>query len=263
MILPQMHGSGPDADFFIYSACDQNYFDQFARELISSIRANSPDHLHLHIFNPRQDQLDHCNAQSKVTVTYEYVPPELFDAAAAQWDTVTDPVRLSQLERTRNAMKKGQDRDLHHRMQKTYYACARFVRLQEIFSESTTVFAADIDAVVRLAIPELPKEKDFYIHHITGKKARFLAGGLWLNSAKETKNFLHDYAQRLRTNIGQDYLYWGIDQDVLDPIIPKYNHGQLPIEYIDWNMHSSSYVWTAKGSRKDLEIFINETKKYR
>ena len=261
MILPQMHGSAPDADFFIYSACDQSYFDQFARELINSIQANSPDHLHLHIFNPRQDQLDYCAGQTGVTVTYEHVPPELFDAAAAQWDTVTDPLRRSQLERTRNAMKKGQDINLHHRMQKTYYACARFVRLAELAS-SASFMSMDVDAIVRGNIPRLSRQHDFYLHRITGAKARTLAGGMFVNAQGRSSEFLNQYAQALRTSIENDYVYWGLDQDILDQIVPRYECGNLPISMIDWDMRPDSVIWTAKGTRKDLPEFMAEKRRY-
>lgn len=261
MILPKMHGAAPVADFFIFSACDQSYFDQFARELINSTRANSPDPLHLHIFNPRQDQLDYCANQVGVTVTYEYVTPDQFNTAAAQWETVTDPVRRAQLERTRNAMKKGQDLDLHHRMQKTYYACARFIRLAEL-AGSASFMSMDVDAVVRGTIPRLSQQHDFYLHKITGAKARILAGGMYVNAQGRSSEFLNQYAQALRSSLENDYIYWGLDQDVLDQIVPRYASGNLPISMIDWDMRPDSVIWTAKGTRKDLPQFIAEKRRY-
>lgn len=261
MILPQMHGTAPNADFFIYSACDQIYFDQFARELINSISANSPDHLHLHIFNPRQDQLDYCAAQPQLTVTHEHVAADLFDLAAARWNTVTDSLGKSQLERTRNAMKKGQDRDLHQRMQKTYYACARFVRLAEL-AGSASFMSMDVDAVVRGSIPRLSQQHDFYLHKITGAKARILAGGMYVNSQGRSSEFLNQYAQALTASIENDYIYWGLDQDILDQIVPKYTSGDLPLSLIDWHMRPDSVIWTAKGTRKDLPQFMAEKKRY-
>lgn len=261
MILPTIHGCAPTADFMIYSACDQGYFDQFARELINSIRSNSPYHLHLHIFNPRSDQLEYCADQTDVTVTYEYMTSDLFDAAAAQWDTVTDPLRRSQLERTRNAMKKGQDLDLHHRIQKTYYACARFVRLAEL-AGSASFMSMDVDAIVRGNIPRLDRRYDFYLHRITGAKARTLAGGMYVNAQGRSSEFLNQYAQALRASLEGDYVYWGLDQDILDQIVHKYECGNLPISMIDWDMRPNSVIWTAKGTRKDLPEFMAEKKRY-
>ena len=137
----------------------------------------------------------------------------------------------------------------------TYYACARFIRLADIFDGA--VFACDIDAVVRKPIPKL-KKQDFYLHQIFGSKARFLAGGLYLNNDV----FLKQYTNDLWDNIEQDRLYWSIDQDLLDPCVPQYNYGQLPMELIDWEMRTDSVIWTAKGTRKDLAVFKQEQTKY-
>jgi hypothetical protein len=124
------------------------------------------------------------------------------------------------------------------------------------------LLAIDIDAVIRRPLPELDNARDFYMHYISGKKARYLAGGLYLTGNPNGYNFLKEYADILKTNIETDNLYWGIDQDVLTDIVPKYHWSDLPIEYIDWNMQERSYIWTAKGTRKDLEIFVNEKQKY-
>jgi hypothetical protein len=262
MILPTMTGSAPGVPFAIYTACDTAYFDEFAPALIRSIQANSPDHLHLHIFNPRTDQLDFCADQIGVSVSYEHVTAEQFDSAAAKWtSTGLDTLARSQLERTQNAMRKGHDRDLHHRMQKTYYACARFIRLAELGFEGA-VMSMDVDAVVRNHIPRLGTQHDFYLHKITGAKARILAGGMYLNSQGRSWEFLNQYAQLLRVSLEQDHIYWGLDQDILDRVVPRYNTGNLPISMIDWDMRPDSCIWTAKGTRKDLPKFIAEKQRY-
>lgn len=262
MILPTMHGAVAPVDFFIYSACDSAYFDEFAGSLIGSIQANSVDHLHLHIFNPRQDQLAWCATQPRLSVSYEHVDLSAFDAATAYWNNIqNDTVDKSRLERTRNAMKKGQDRDLHHRMQKTYYACARFIRLAEL-AGSASFMSMDVDAVVRASIPRLGQEHDFYLHKITGAKARILAGGMYLHAQGRSQQFLTEYSQALKDSLASDCIYWGLDQDILDQIVPRYASGHLPITLIDWDMRPDSIIWTAKGTRKDLPKFIAEQKKY-
>lgn len=262
MILPTMTGAAPQVPFAIYTACDAAYFDEFAPALIRSIQANSPDHLHIHIFNPRPDQLEFCAQQTGVTVSYEHVTADQFNTAAARWGRADlDAVARSQLERTHSAMRKGQDRDLHHRMQKTYYACARFIRLAEL-NFSGTVMSMDVDAVVRSHIPRLSTEHDFYLHKITGAKARILAGGMYLNPQGRSGEFLNCYAQQLRVSLEQDHIYWGLDQDILDHVVPGYSSGHLPISMIDWDMRPDSCIWTAKGTRKDLPKFIAEQQRY-
>jgi len=262
MIIPPLQGSCTQQTFFIYAACDQKYFNEFGYEFIHSIKQNTDLGVHMHVFNPTTEQIDFCNTISRVSMTYEDVPLDLFRPAALKWATVpvAEPLK-SQYDRTLNAMGKGRDANVLERMQKTYYACARFVRLAHLF-QSTPALCADVDAVVRKSIPMLETTRDFYIHRITGKKARFLAGGLFPNPTDQTRKFLQEYADQLTSYIEQDYVYWGLDQDLLDPIVPKYNFGQLPIGYIDWDMRDSSYIWTAKGTRKELATFINEKKKY-
>jgi len=147
-------------------------------------------------------------------------------------------------------------------MQRTYYACARFIRLQQMFPPGAQVLAIDSDAVVRADVPKLPATVDFYLHHISGRKARYLAGGLYLTGTAGSHGFLNSYSDVLNQAIDQDRLYWGLDQDVLNNIVPQYQHGQLPTSYIDWEMRPNSFVWTAKGQRKDLAVFVNELKKY-
>lgn len=255
MIIPPLQGTCTQTKPFVYAACDSDYFTEFGREFINSIQQNTQFGTHIHLFNPTEDQLNFCHKKN-VSVTHESVPFDLFTTIS------TDCLELKQLERTHTAMKKGNDQSVAERLRKTYYACVRFIRLQEIFAGSTTVFAADIDAIVRSNIPTLSTDRDFYIHHITGAKARFLAGGLWLNPVAGSCDFLQQYAQQLRLSIERNYLYWGLDQDLLDPIVPKYRFGNLPMNYIDWNMNPGSYVWTAKGTRKELDVFINEKQKY-
>lgn len=262
MNLPALQGTCTQQQLFIYAACDQQYFNEFGQEFVRSIQRNTDMGIHMHVFNPTAQQIEFCNSSNRVSMTYEYVSVELFQPAADRWATVpvTEPLK-SQYDRTLNAMGKGRDSGILDRMQKTYYACARFIRLAELF-QTTPALCVDVDAVVRKSIPELVPTHDFYIHRITGKKARFLAGGLYLNPTDSTRQFLHEYADQLKFYINQDYIYWGLDQDLLDPIVPKYNHGQLPNSYIDWDMRDSSYIWTAKGTRKELAAFVNEKRKY-
>jgi len=255
MLMPPIYGTCNQNSFFIYAACDSVYFDEFGPAFITSIRRNTQAGVHLHLFNPDQRQIEHCYALG-ATATWESVPLSLFEPAAT---TLLSP---TELDRTKNAMIKGGDQNLLERMQKTYYACARFIRLAELFDPTVTTLELDVDAVVRKPIPPLSETCDFYIHHIAGKKARFLAGGLYLCANSHGQQFLTEYALQLRNYIERDYIYWGLDQDLLDPIVPRYQHQQLPMSLIDWNMQPDSCVWTAKGTRKDLEIFKAEKNKY-
>jgi hypothetical protein len=263
MQLPTVQGSLSQSSYYIYTACDGGYFASFGKTLINSIQANSNLGVHVHLFNPTEDQLEFC-ARKNVSTTHETVDLNMFSTAAARWQsTALNDSEKTQLDRTVNAMKKGQDRNLIERMQKTYYACARFVRLAELFDQSVPVLSIDVDAVVRSSPVLLGSNCDFYIHKISGRKARMLAGGVMLNPTAGSGAFLTEYAQQLSEYLNNDYIYWGLDQDLLDQIVPKYNHGHLPAEYIDWNMNPNSCIWTAKGTRKELLRFVNESARYK
>lgn len=253
MILPPTFGQNTQTDFYIYAACNSDYFDQFAHQLVNSIIKNTNQGVHLHLFNPREDQIAWCN-QPRVSATWEYIDHQTFDKALSVWQNIDE----DQKKRTQTAMTKGGDTDVRDRLMRTYFACARFIRLSEQFSIPT--LAIDIDAIVRFSIPGLDNSVDFYLHRIFGKKARCLAGGLYLHNKAST--FLNEYSNQLTQKINQDYIYWGMDQDLLDIIVPKYHHGQLPESLIDWHMRDDSCIWTAKGTRKDLDVFVNEQKKY-
>jgi hypothetical protein len=263
MLIPQLHGKCTQPQSFIYTALDTDYFDEFGHGIIASVLQNSTLGIHVHLYNPRGDQLEYCQNRARVSMTWEHVPLELFESAAAKWRSVPqDPVLLDQYNRTHTAMIKGRDANVQQRMQRTYYACARFIRLAALRDPAVPVLAIDSDAIVRSNIPVLGAEHDFYLHYISGRKARYLAGGIYLSGSTAAQSFVSQYADALAQSIAQDHLYWGLDQDVLNHIVPQYNCGQLPMSLIDWEMRPSSHIWTAKGQRKELAVFVNELKKY-
>lgn len=255
MQIPQLLGSVTQRDFVVYTACDTEYFDQFGQVFCTSAQRAGQVSVHLHLFNPRDDQLEWCRTND-VSATWEHVDVAAFDRAAANLMAAGG----EELRRTQVAMTKGNDVNVQQRIAKTYYACARFIRLAEVHQSCPVVFAGDVDAVVRKPMPRLSTDRNFYIHQIFGAKARFLAGGLYLNSG--AGEFVQAYANVLRSTIEQDRLYWSVDQDVLDPLVPRFNYGQLPETLIDWNMRADSVIWTAKGARKNNQSFVNEQQQY-
>ncbi len=240
----------------VYTACDQAYFDEFGPAFAHSIMANTEFDVHFHIFNPRPEHIDFCESHARITYGWEVIAKENFLAAAQRWrHTPTDPQEKSFLDRTVNAMGKGGDHDILDRMQKTYFACVRFVRLSEIFDPAYHMFAMDVDAVVRSPLVSPGQDHDFFIHRISGRKARYLAGGIWLRDRAANLDFLQAYAAAISDFFHRDYVYWGIDQDVLETLVPGHSVGQLPVSYIDWNWGEHSMVWTAKGTRKSDPVF--------
>jgi hypothetical protein len=258
MIIPNIHGNFNLKEFFIYSACDSIYFDEFGKTLINSIRRNTNHQIHIHLFNPTDEQLSYCD-QNSISLTYEYVELDQFEPAAKQWHgEIVDLDKQLLYRRIQTAMEKGNDKSLIERIQKTYFASARYARLTDIIQQPMSFFSMDIDAIVRHPLMELSNDCDFYIR----KNKQFLAGGIYFTGTDQSHKFMRRYSKTLRSKLENDNIYWSLDQDILDELVPACNYKELPLSMIDWFMKSDSCVWTAKGKRKDLEIFINEQKKY-
>lgn len=258
--MPPLHGKLDQKGFFIFAAADTVYFDTHARALVNSIRANTPQlGCHIHIYNPRQDQIDFCN-QPNVSCTYEYLDTAEFDSVTAYWRTRTNFTN----DRQRQMFKKGLANPLMlgQLIRQTYYACARFIRLSEILESGQRCLAIDVDGLVRGTFNQNLGSADFYLYQ-KPKDGTHLAGAMLFNGTVGSTAFLQQYAQQLQLSIAQNDLYWFLDQFILDQLVPQYRSGQLPMSYIDWAMKSDSAIWSAKGKRKELDIFKNEQAKYK
>ena len=261
MIMPPLEGNLKQSKFFVYAAADSVYFDRHARPLINSIRTNTPDiGCHIHIYNPRPDQIEFCNQQG-ASCTYETVDDALFAPVLDYWLKRNNFSN----ERQRQMFKKGQtfgSAELLKLIKQTYYACARFVRLAEILPADQKCLALDVDGLVRSTFNYNLGASDFYLYR-KPKDGTHLAGALLFNATAGSNAFLQQYATLLRDNIAAKELYWFLDQFILDQLVPKYNAGLLPMSYIDWAMKPESAIWSAKGKRKELNVFLNEQQKYK
>jgi hypothetical protein len=260
MLMPPLQGKLNQNKFFIFAAADPIYFDTHARPLIKSIQVNTPDlGCHIHIYNPRPDQIEFCN-QPNVSCTYEYLDDHEFNMVTDHWSKPS----MFENDRQRQMFKKGQtlgSTELNKLIRQTYYACARFVRLAEILPREQRCLAIDVDGLVRAPFANDLGPLDFYLYE-KPKDGTHLAGSILFNGTGRSNDFIQQYAQRLRTSIEQNDIYWFLDQIILDQIIPGYKKGLLPMSYIDWAMRPESSIWSAKGKRKELDIFKEEQRKY-
>jgi hypothetical protein len=160
----------------------------------------------------------------------------------------------------KNGQKQG-SAELSKLIRQTYYACVRFVRLAELLRPGQRCLSIDVDGLVRGRFVDQLGTEDFYLYE-KPKDGTHLAGALLFNGTAGSHNFLQEYAQRLRSSISKHDLYWFLDQIILDQLVPKYHKGLLPMSYIDWAMRDESAIWSAKGKRKELEVFKQEQRKY-
>jgi hypothetical protein len=261
MIIPPLLGNLDQPAFFIYAAADANYFDHHARPLINSVLANTPNiGIHIHIYDPRPDQLEFCRSQLGVSVSYETPDPVQFNKVTARWLKRADFANDRQRQMYKKGKTLGSD-GLNLLVRQTYYACTRFIRLAELIRPGQRCLAIDVDGLVRAPFEHQLGSADFYLYE-KPKDGTHLAGALLLNGTTGTHEFVQKYAQQLRSSIEQDDIYWFLDQVLLDQLVPQYNKGLLPMSYIDWAMRAESAIWSAKGKRKELDIFKEEQRKY-
>lgn len=261
MIIPPLLGNLDQTSFFIYAAADATYFDHHARPLINSVLTNTPNTgIHIHIYDPRPDQLEFCRSHGGVSVSHETLDPVQFNKVTARWLKRTEFAN----DRQRQMYKKGQTlgaEGLNLLVRQTYYACTRFIRLAELIRPGQRCLAIDVDGLVRAPFEHQLGPADFYLYE-KPKDGTHLAGALLLNGTSGTHEFLQKYSQHLKASIEEDDIYWFLDQLVLDQLVPQYHKGLLPMSYIDWAMREESAIWSAKGKRKELDIFKQEQRKY-
>lgn len=261
MKLPPLLGNLDQEHFFIYAAADSVYFDLHAKPLINSIITNTPNFgVHIHIYDPRPDQIEFCRSQPGVTCTHETLDDNGFQHVADYWLTRSDQLNERQQQMYKKGQKLGRE-ELLKLVRQTYYACSRFIRLAELLRPGQRCLSIDVDGLVRGKFSSDLGNQDFYLYE-KPKDGTHLAGALLFNGRAGTHEFLQEYATRLKTSINEDDLYWFLDQFILDQLVPKYHKGLLPMSYIDWAMRDDSAIWSAKGKRKELEIFKNEQRKY-
>lgn len=262
MILPPIQGKLAHTEFFVYAAADTVYFDTHARPLIRSVLTNCQDlGIHIHVYDPQPAQLDFCRSDPRISVTWELTNPNDFNWVAKQWLTRTDFAN----DRQRQMWKKGQTggvADLNKLVKQTYFACMRFARLAEILAPAQKCLEIDVDGLVRAPFQTNLGDADFYLYE-KPKDGTHLAGAILFNGQPGTYDFIQAYGKAMRENIGRGDIYWFLDQVVLDQLVPKYRKGLLPMSYIDWAMRPESAIWSAKGKRKELEVFKLEQNRYR
>lgn len=258
MIIPTILGSVPTNSPFIYAAGDAVYFEIHGKPLVNSILKNTDYNVHIHIYNPTVNQLQWLH-RDRVTCSYEHLSADTFNSITKDWlkRTTFNNHREKQMYDKGQMFGKDFLQDL---IQKTYYACCRFIRLSEIMPVNSRCLAIDIDGIVRSNFPIVlnNEEHDFYLYK--KKTNEHLAGAILFT--ERSRKFLKDYANNICHHIEKDDIYWFMDQVELDKCVFKHNAGILPMSYIDWEMSPYSNIWSAKGKRKDTIIFQDEQKKY-
>jgi hypothetical protein len=262
MLLPPIQGMFQQDHFFIYVAADSLYFDRFGRSLINSVMRNTDFGVHVHLYNPTQSQTEFIQKNPRTSATWEITPHDQFDSAVKFWSqpTLSEPY-ASRRNKMLGLKQFSDSADLANWIRKTYYACMRFVRLAEFITVPRAFLEIDIDGIVRKPfVTRFDDGKDFHLYQ--KEKGGHLAGSILFNNSDKSVEFIQQLATAIKREILADNIYWFLDQNCLDRLIPGFNRGLLPISYVDWHMRPDSAIWSAKGKRKELEIFKKELGRY-
>jgi hypothetical protein len=261
MTLNPLEGQKPQGSELLYAAADTLYFDLYARPLIVSAARNCADRrIHIHVYNPNPAQIQWAQQYPNCSISWETVDNHALHKIACRWTKRKDFVNDRQIQMYKKSQTMPPEQ-FGKLVSNTYYACVRFVRLNQLLSSESTCLSLDVDGIIRAKFSMTFSEQDIYCYQ-KPKDGTHLAGALLFQSHSGSRQFLSEYAECLEAAIQQDDLYWFLDQVILDQLIPKYRRGLLPMSYIDWAMRADSAIWSAKGKRKDLEIFKREIKKY-
>lgn len=258
MLVPSRLGNTPTHNQYIFTAGDSKYFELHGKPLITSILTNTDYHIHVHIYNPTKDQLEWV-IHPRITCSYEKISEFIFDDIADEWMEKDNFLNHREKQMYDKGLIHGREiiKDI---MVKTYYACARFIRLNEIFKKGHRCLAIDMDGIVRKKFPITFDNEVNDIFLFKKPSNEYLAGAILFT--ERSKKILSEFSSSIHNDILADNMYWFLDQIHLDKCIKDKNPGELPMSYIDWEMTDDSYIWSAKGKRKYNIMFTTEQKKY-
>jgi hypothetical protein len=149
-------------------------------------------------------------------------------------------------------------------LRRTYYACARFMMLPDLIAAtSLPILCLDADSLFVNPIDCRFSEQGeadvvLFSEHLRDEvapKRKIKNGAIVVRPSAEVRNLLEDVRNMLAERFAQGTGAWYLDQEVFSHALNS-RHRQIKVghirkEYLDWEFHGSSIVWTAKGDRKE------------
>lgn len=264
MKMPQLYGNFSQNEVVFFCAADENYFNVHARPLISSIRQNFSYPIHFHLYNPSDQTKNFCE-NYKISYSFEYFDENLVETAyriyqvpSADWEMLR---RRTKMLGVGDPVEK-----LRSELVRTYYACARFIRLHELLSKPTYIIMLDTDSLVRRPFNLPSNHYDIHIFEKRHKRhvpyTQHLASTIFYTGTNNSFNLIRDHSNLIKEEIDTDTFYWFLDQETLDIAIQKYQKNPLDQTLVDFDMNSDSMIWCAKGKRKHEKIWLDEIIRY-
>lgn len=264
MKLPPFLGEFPQTDVCFYVAADENYFNQHAKPLIHSIRRYFAYPIHFHLYTPSDASKKWCEVND-ISYSYEVVDIGIVDSAFEIYRNMPNDLELRR--RRSKMIKPGENIEkIRNELMKTYYACTRFVRLSELLFKPVYIIMLDADSLIRNGFDLLSKECDIHIYEKNHKShvnyTQHLASTIFYTGTESSLSLIQDHSRLILEEYSKDTFYWFLDQETLDIAIQKYSKRPLELNFVDFDMKTSSNIWCAKGPRKKLPVWLEEIIKY-
>jgi hypothetical protein len=209
-----------------YCPSDTVYFNEWTKLFIKSAKIHAPwAHIHVHIFDATDEDVAWC-IKNEVSITTEVTPEQYC---------------------------------LNDDTKKGYWVTTRFIRLPEIYNDSTSVIAIDSDSLFKNDLSESTFDADLENSWVTVRGEDNASLGSALGFGKD--NVRHLYREKLLEH--KDSLRWFLDQEILDIMLKNKEINMMDLRYSDFTSQPSSFVWTGKGSRKFKKKFAALAEEYR
>ncbi|MDB9900858.1 hypothetical protein OAD37_03600 [Gammaproteobacteria bacterium] len=268
----------------IFTCADSNYFKLFGEQLISSVdKVDCFSCLHIHVINPDQEVL-HLLEQylvnfKRLTASYERVNIKLLMEVSrnAQSDWLKNiPLNILEMLAIEQVRKRNIQRKLikialkiginpkffiskkllHSDSPRVYYACRRFSFIQDFFNTIETLIVIDIDSVCKndSFILKLQSSNRILALRRMGSWSTYLAGFVYYPNNKEASLFIDRYTEKLTEFFENGWIFWGLDQFLLDVISTKNSTSGLHESIFGLNESDDFSFISYKGDAKYSQI---------
>lgn len=209
-----------------YCASDTVYFNTWTKNFIKSSKIHAPwAHIHVHIFDGTDKDQNWC-IENNVSVTTEKTP----DQYSIDLET-----------------------------KKAFWVNTRFIRIAELFEDSTPLIAIDSDSLFKNNLSELQFDNDLKHSWVTVRGDNNAS----LGSAVGFGNDQSRFVLRKKLLEHQDNFKWFLDQKILDVMLQSQEIKMMDLRYSDFYTQINSYIWTGKGDRKFKKKFAALTEHFR
>lgn len=213
--------------------CDTVYFNQLGKTFYKSAQIHAPwAHVHFHIFDATNNDVQWTQSQKNCTVTVETTPAEY-------------------------------NNNLEQR--RAYWSNMRWVRVNDVYDNATPVIDIDADCVMVRDLSQqqfLDDLQSSWVPTAPKREQLSLASAVGF-APDQARKRLAELLLNIKTT---STLTWADDQRMLDVMIQENSINKFDLRYTDYKFKDTSYIWTGKGDRKNGakkgRLFVEASQQY-